>query len=514
MSRLKNFSRNLAASYAQLGVNVVYSLVSIPIILNWLPKAEFGIWAVLVQFMGYMSLLDLGMTAAVGRLLVDHKDERANGNYGSLVKTAMLVSFTQSLIILAVLIGGAPLLASLMNIPPEYRHTFIALMRLQGLLVAFNFSLRPLGMMLFAHQRMDLQYYSDIFCLLAQLGLLVLFLDRGLGIFSFVYANAITALVTPFYFYWNCRRLKFLPHGCEWGKYSRRQFREVFWFGKDIFLMGLGSQLGMASQTIVVTRSFGLEQAAAWSVGSKAFNLMVPLMGRALMAALPGLYEINARGEEAKLRARFREVVVLVASLGALFAVSIALCNSMFVHFWSRGKISWSPWSDLLLGIWIFILSMTTTHINFVNVTKQIGGMRYMLIVEGVCFVAMAFFLIPYWGIPGMILSSIVTTVLFTYQYSLRRTARYFGANFLELAYGWMRPCLAQVALLGICGLLLWHATRGLPMAWRLVIHAAFTASMGGLLLLKLGIPQRIREKIIGRVAPAHWWPKLGVKIM
>ena len=45
MSRLKNFSRNVATSYLQLGVNVVYSLLSVPLILHWLPKAEFGLWA-------------------------------------------------------------------------------------------------------------------------------------------------------------------------------------------------------------------------------------------------------------------------------------------------------------------------------------------------------------------------------------------------------------------------------------------------------------------------------------
>jgi O-antigen/teichoic acid export membrane protein len=514
MSRLKNFSRNLATSYLQLGVNVIYSLVSVPLILHWLPKAEFGMWAVLVQLMSYMSLMDFGMTAAIARLLVDHKDERSNANYGSLVKTAFFVSLAQGLIILTVVWLGSPILTSLMNIPAEYEHTFTLLMRLQGLIVAFNFCLRPLGMMLYAHQRMDLQYYNDMFSLSAQLGLLVLFLMKGTGIFSFVYANAITAVISPFYFYWNCRRLNFLPKGAEWGGVSRKLFKEVFWFGKDMFLMGLGSQLGMASQTIVITRGFGLEQAAAWSVGSKSFNLLIPLMGRALVAALPGLYEICARGEKEKLQARFREVVVLVASLGALFGVSLAMCNNLFVHFWSRGKIPWSPWNDLLLGIWIFILSMTTTHISLVNVTKQIGGMRYILIVEGVCFVSLALVLIPVWGIPGMIMASIITTLLFTYQYSLRRSAGYFQCGFLELALGWVQPSLKQLLVLGTGGLVLWLATGSVPAFWRLLIHAIFVITVGGLLLIKLGIPSRIMEKIAARFGQVNWRLKFGGRIV
>jgi membrane protein required for beta-lactamase induction len=58
MSRLKNFSRNVAASYLQLGVNVVYSLVSVPLILHWLPKAEFGLWSLFVRWREHLNGLD------------------------------------------------------------------------------------------------------------------------------------------------------------------------------------------------------------------------------------------------------------------------------------------------------------------------------------------------------------------------------------------------------------------------------------------------------------------------
>jgi len=67
MSRLKNFSRNVTTSYLQLGVNVIYSLVSVPLILHWLSKSEFGLWMLLVQLMSYIALVDLGMNSALAR---------------------------------------------------------------------------------------------------------------------------------------------------------------------------------------------------------------------------------------------------------------------------------------------------------------------------------------------------------------------------------------------------------------------------------------------------------------
>ena len=132
MSRLKNFSRNLATSYLQLGVNVIYSLVSVPLILHWLPRAEFGLWALLVQLMSYIALVDLGLNSAIARFLIDHKDQRGKGEYGALIKASAWVSAAQGLIVLAVVSLASPWLAELLKIPAEFRGEFIALMRIQG----------------------------------------------------------------------------------------------------------------------------------------------------------------------------------------------------------------------------------------------------------------------------------------------------------------------------------------------------------------------------------------------
>jgi O-antigen/teichoic acid export membrane protein len=491
-------------------VNVVYSLVSLPLILHWLPRAEFGMWAVLVQLMSYVSLVDLGMTSAVARLLVDYKDRRGDGGYGSLVKTAFLVSVTQGVIILIAVTLSAPLLAAFMKIPAEHQATFIALLRIQGVFTAFSFCLRPFGLMLYAHQRMDLQSCSEMFNLAAQLGLLLFFLIKGCGIYAFIYANACTLLIGPAFLFWNCRRLKFLPQASEWGHASWKIFKDVFSYGKDVFLMGLGYQLQMASQTIVVSRSFGLDQAAIWSIGTKMFSLVVPLMCRPYGAALPGLYEMIARQEMTRLTARYRAIVLLTASLGAFLAGAFILCNSLFVQVWMAGKISWSPANDVLLGVWLFVLSMQTTHSSFVNVTKQIGGMRYLLFVEGSCFIVIATVFGKYLGISGMIATSVFCTIIFTYQYSIRRSCQFFNLPLKELFFDWVRPSLKLALSFGVLTGAIWFCTEGLAPLPRLVIHAFLSLTLGGWLLLRLGfVPEMISEASQRIPKPAarllHW---------
>jgi O-antigen/teichoic acid export membrane protein len=500
MSRLKNFSRNLATSYLQLGVNVIYSLASVPLILYWLPESEFGLWAVLVQLMSYLALIDLGINQAVARLLVDHKDQRDKEDYGSLIKTSTIVSLVQGLIVLVIVGLASPLLADLMRIPDDYRSTFITLMRIQGAISAFSFCTNPLVAMLYAHQRVDITCRQSIFGMVLSIALLTLFLFQNNGIYSFVYAGAITGLVAPCYYLWHCRRLKLFPQASVWGKVSWLEFKKVFLYGKDLFLMNLGAQLITASQVIIISSTLGLKTAAVWAVGTKIFTLVRHFMFQPYAAAVPGLYEMHARNETVRLRSRFQNVVVVGASLGAFLSISFVLCNSLFVSVWTSGRIVWPTLNDILLGGWLFFTAFQMTHCNFVTVTKQIGSMRYLYFVEGFCFVLLSLWFGYRWDLPGIIVCSVACVFFFSYTYGLWRSASYFQTSFYDLAVNWVGPSLKLAVIYALVALITWFSTTGMPTLWRLITHAAVAATVGGVLFLRVGLPREMIYEVRARL--------------
>jgi O-antigen/teichoic acid export membrane protein len=268
--------------------------------------------------------------------------------------------------------------------------------------------------------------------------------------------------------------------------------------------MNLGAQLQMASQTIVVSRSLGLDQAALWAVGTKMFNLMMPLMSRPNGAALPGMFEMLARGEADRLKSRFKGVVLLTASFGAFLGVSFAFCNHLFVACWTSGKIIWPPLDDVFLGFWLFVLSMQTTHCCFVTVTKEIGAMRYVLFLEGCSFIGLALLLGCRWGITGMIVTSIVCTLAFSYQYSLRRSQRFFHCSLKEISVEWFIPSLKLAFVFAAIATAVSFLDTGLPALWRLAIHVLVALAVGGILFLRLGFPvEMIREAALQLPRPA-----------
>ena len=500
MSRLKNFSRNLAANYAQQAVNAAYALVSVPLILHWLPKAQFGLWALLVQLMSYLALIDLGMNSAAARLLVDHKDRRGEGDYGSLVMTSALVGLVQGLIVVAVVAAASPFLATLMNIPPGYQSTFVALMRLQGVIAALMFCANPLSIMLYAHQRTDILATQGMAILMVSLGLLALFLALGCGIYSFIYANAITALISPAFLFWKCRQLGFLPGPTEAKRFSRAQFREVFLYGKDIFLVSLGAQLLTASQIIIIARTLGLESAAAWTVGTRILTLVRQILFQPYSSAAAGFSEMIVRQETERLHLRFENLVALCASLGVFLGVGYAMCNSLFVHLWTHGKINWSTENDVLLGIWLVLTSIQMPHCNFVTITKKLGNMRYLYFVEGCTFVVLALLFGYRWGVPGIIVCAIASMVPLSVRVGLVRSSQYFRVTMHDLTLKWLRPSLHLAMALVPLALLMWFATSDLPALGRLIIHFIAIGSIGSFLFLRLGLPAEVIREAEARL--------------
>ena len=102
MSRLKKFTRSLMSGYLMLGVNIFYTLASVPLALHYLSIPEFGLWALTQQVANFIALIDLGMSSSIGRILIDHKDNRSNGRYGGTLKSGILVGLAQGLIVLIV----------------------------------------------------------------------------------------------------------------------------------------------------------------------------------------------------------------------------------------------------------------------------------------------------------------------------------------------------------------------------------------------------------------------------
>src|ERR1700730_4752043 len=185
MSRRKRLFFSLGSGYPAFTANEIHTGASVTRALHYLSATLFGLWAVVVQISGYLTLLDFGVNSSVARLLVDHKDDLNGGTYGSLLKSAGIIFAAQGVVVLAIGIIGSPVLANLVGVTSSLRSDFSLLMVVQCAFLAIAFLTKPFYLTLWSHQRSDVVNYTAIGSLLPNLIALWLGFASGLGIIAF-----------------------------------------------------------------------------------------------------------------------------------------------------------------------------------------------------------------------------------------------------------------------------------------------------------------------------------------
>ena len=503
MSRLRFFVQGVASTYLSLAASILYSLVSVPLALHFLSKEEFGLWALLTQVFAYLMLVDFGMSPSASRLLIEHKDRPNDGAYGRLLQTGFLVAVVQGVLVLAVGLILAPGLATLFHIPAHLHDAFCTLVRWQAVIVAFVFATRLLRSVLYAHLRLDLVNYALALSLVVGLVTLGLALQWQVGVQSVLWSAAVGQVAVAVVCWWQCHRLRLFPVRGAWGRPAWSEFKALFGYGKDVFIVQMGAMLIMASQPIIISRSLGLEAVAAWSVGTKAFNLLGSLFWQGFDASTSAFSEMLVRGEQERLRQRFTGMVVVMQVLCGVLAVVYATCNSLFVAVWTHGRILWPVGNDVMLGVWLLLAVLIHANGGLIVLTKRIEGMRYVLVAEGLVFVLLASAVVPHGGIPAMVAVSLLCGLCFSGAYGIWRVNRFFQLRFPELERWWL-------GLLGRIGMFLlpvaavtWWATSALNNLSRLGLNAVIVGGLGGYLFLRHGIPHELQAEILQRTPPA-----------
>jgi O-antigen/teichoic acid export membrane protein len=337
MSRFRNAARSLTSGYVALAANGVYLLASYPLALSYLSAQEFALWALVVQIAGYLLLIDFGITGAVCRILIDHKDNLETGTYGAVLKTGVLALFIQGV---CIILGGillAIILTPLLDVPPQFRKDFQLLIAGQCFLLGGVFAFRIFMSLLQAHQRFDVINYAQVIQLVAGFAIQWLTFHLGWGLYSLLAASAVNAVLGAVHNLIWVWKLKLFPAKRYWGKPSLNIFKELFAFGKDLFLLSIGLQLINASQVVIITRTLGLTAAAVWTIATKTFLLAQQIVARISDFSSSALGEMVVRAERERLQRRFRELLTLTASVAVFAGASIAVCNGSFIAVWLKG---------------------------------------------------------------------------------------------------------------------------------------------------------------------------------
>lgn len=413
-SRSKKFTIGAITGYTVIAANMAFTMVSIPLSLHYLKKEEFGLWVLVSQISGYLNLVDLGMNGAASRFIADHKDNVNGGLYGAILINSGIAFIIQGMLVMILGMIFSLSAGILFAIPRELYSDFKLLIVLSAIISGFSVALRIFGTPLWAFQRSDIVNVCTFSGVVISIPVLFIGFKLGLGIYSFLVCQLPLVIGAPAVYIYCCLRHSYYPKKGSWGSPTVSEFKKIFNFGKDNFIISLGSQMVNASQLMIISRFVGLDAAATFAIGTKIYGMAMLLVVNPISVAAAGLTEIYVSGDYKLFTNRYKDLIVATLGVSTFFGIVIACGNSAFIFKWTHGRVEWPLINNLFLALLLVIKNINGNFIGVFGITKDWKPVRFYCLLEGLIFITVGIILSMTYGIVGVLVASLLSCFIVT----------------------------------------------------------------------------------------------------
>lgn len=545
--RGSNAVLNFATSLGFTAVTLLGAMVSSRLIEHWIGEDRFGEYRALVEWFGYLALLELGLGGAISPLL-----SRALSAGDRPALRGVLAAGTRAYLgvmglAIAIGLGLVVALPWLIPVPPSVRPDLWLVrlvsrllvgpiaalldrpdLRLAGLITLIGFTtlpMIPLRSLTEADQkgyRLNLLLIGQ-FVLITATALLLCGLRPEWGISGQAAAVALGALaMNGVLLLTTLPRLPGTPIEIARTRPDAAVWRGIWGLSWPTLILQFAGRINLQTDSIILSQMVGVSAVTSLYFTQRLAQMAQMQLANIGTASWAGLADLFHRGEHETFRRRLLELFRLVTILGIATIGPIVAYNRHFVAFWMGPK-----WVDELYGGDLVAVSagLNALLIPLISLCgwcmTGTGRVRMLVVpslISSTINLSTSILLARYVGVAGPLLGTTVTILTFSIWVNSGLIRRTFGVPMrsmarsvaVPMAWGlpytgglwWLSTSQRHVGWLGLAAQMGLASTGFLGLAAAILLtpdeRAAWRGRLGaGLGRLKAIIPGRSRE-------PAH----------
>jgi len=465
MSRLKRFKFSLLGGYIELGSNVMYVIVSVPLAIHYLGKERFGIWALVSQIMTLIHLADAGISGSTSRIFIEYKDNKGTGSeYEKTMGTVCWFMLAISLAFVMIIIVFKPLIMGMLRIPSGLENDFYSILLAYTLIFSVGYAFTYLQNAIFAHQRLDFPSWVKSFCFLLSIPILWVCYEAGLDLWSLIVVHCFMTLITVLSSYIFCKTNGYLSPRIWSAGLSYQKMIEVVHFSKGRLLTAGANATLRSIPTLLISRYMGLNDVATWTIGIKLGMLIQQFVHKIINFSYPFFGEMHVRGEKARLANRMKDLCFAVSTLMAIAGGGLLFFNTSFIKFWTGSEVIW-PWQwNIPLILWLYVETIGRYHWTTTGLQKTYGLSAFAYPLNSALLLLLGITVFrSFPEIFVLFFVLLVSEILTTFTHNIGKTSRIFEISFLEVFPGWSAWSLLGLLIYLSCGIISHIHTVAIP---------------------------------------------------
>jgi O-antigen/teichoic acid export membrane protein len=408
MTRTRRAISGIVSSYAATVVMAVVGLVLVPIVLRYVSREEYGLWATIGQAVGFLGLLDIGVGSAVSRRtaqLSGYAD--APARIRRTLSTALAVYCVLSALFLGIGLPLARFVPRLLAVRPSEAPLAAAIFMLMVVYGAMSLPLHVFVKALYGAQRIAEANGVTLLENVLSPAITVVMLLMGIGLVALPLATIAAGIAAGLLGVVLVRRA--VPHlKLAWSDITRAETRELFTWS---WLLGLNSFAVLViyqTDNLVVANGSGLAAATTYSLTSRLPLYAMPLIFALADSCLPGVVELCEQGHVDRVRSVHSSVLRLSVGLAVGVGILSVGFNGPFMRLWVGAQNFGGQYLTLAFALILVYRVVMQTAAMVVIGAGRIRGVVYMSIVEAALNLGLSLFWVRRFGIAGVALATVV----------------------------------------------------------------------------------------------------------
>ena len=328
----RQFARNAVSSYANLAVGIVLSLLLTRVILRHLGAGAYGLWIVLLSIVGYLALLDTGVSTAVVQRVARLKAIGDREETADVIRTSLVFFTCTGVVAVLVAVAIAPFLSSFLHLGDVSGSVASRTLIVLAVMTLVQFVGSVPAAVLFGAGRGDRQAQIGAASLIAtQVGQVVVVLAGGgmvglalvtLGgaLFSLVAASGLIRQATGSTVYQ--------------GRFRRDLLVDLLRFGGRNTAIAVGGIISYSLDALVIGVILPVAQVAPYNIALSTANLTRNLTTQGTNMLLPTYAHYETSEDQGRQSWLFSKAVMASLAISVPMLIALAAFGQPILKLW------------------------------------------------------------------------------------------------------------------------------------------------------------------------------------
>lgn len=394
----------LITGSALRGLNLIISATiaffMLPFLLEHLGAREYGLWVIVGAILGYHSVLDFGLSTAVGRYYSKAWGQQNYIEMNNVVVSALVTYVCLGAITFSI-IGITSYIIYVTHTNAEESILLVKTILIVGIGVASQFPFRVFGGILYSTARHDLLVVSDFFRLLTRSFLVFLLISKGYGLLTLALITLTTEIAA------NCIEYKMARTQSLFIQFKKqfivtRTIKELFQFGWVAFITNISSMLRARLIPIIVAFTSGVEMVVIYSIALRLLEYFDQLVRTSLGITMPIFSRLEGQGHIEQMRTGYRTMLTISTILTTFIGANIIFFGEPFISMWvgDKFKLSYTILVYLTIPFVMYLTQIASDEVLFsVSKHQYSASVNILGVVSGYSLGTILSFYLPETGV-------------------------------------------------------------------------------------------------------------------